>query len=111
MNDFDTVDAAREYLVARIMEEASREGVVISGEEHRMLFYSDSNLAVPETAKEFENKIALLIAHAGQYASEQGTLKPWNEAIAMLRREDYYLSVIIDLAHKIPRPQGHWPHL
>ena len=48
MNPFPSAREAKEFLVARIVEEARREGVPLSEVERKMLYFSETGWTLPD---------------------------------------------------------------
>jgi hypothetical protein len=111
---------AKEYLVGRIVGEARREGVPLSETETKMMYFSETAWTLPEIWEvneafdrdydqaEYEAKIAGLIRSFRANARERDTteLANWNEAVRVLRNEDHYLLVMIDVAGGSIAPVG-----
>lgn len=107
MNRFGTVRDAKEYLIRRILEQADRDGVVLSDVERKMLYFSESGWTLPNMMEisqefdqaydqdEYEKKIAQVIRRVRHQRNESGDDK-WDDAVQLLRCEDHYLLVLID---------------
>ncbi len=120
MAALQTARDAKEFLIARIVEEATRENVGLSEVERKMLYFSETHWTLPDIAAvsetfdreynqdEYERKITRLInaaaAHAYQHA-EQYDL--WWDAVRLLRKEDHYILVMFDNADLPPHPGSH----
>jgi len=48
MNPFHSVREAEEFLISRIVEEAQREGIVLSETERKMLYFSETAWTLPD---------------------------------------------------------------
>lgn len=112
MNHFPSAREAKEFLVSRIVEEATREGVPVSEIERKMLYFSEGFWTLPDIMKvndefereydndEYEKKIAGLIRNAHKHdlseGGEWGDL--WSDAIGTLAKEDHYILVMVDQA-------------
>jgi hypothetical protein len=106
---FSSVREAKEYLAARIVEEAERQELVLSEVEQKMLFFSETGWTLPDMAEvneefakgydgdEYEGTITGLVAllEARLRAGDAGELEEWNAAVEKLATEDHYLSVLI----------------
>jgi hypothetical protein len=117
------VRAAKEFLIAGIVDEAQREGVSLSDVERRMLYFSEENGEPDELYDlsdefeqsydrgEYETKIAGLICNARRRcrAEDKQEFDAWSRAIRTLRREDHYLVVMIDQAEASPFLPGGRP--
>ena len=110
-----TVDSAKQFLLDRINEQASKDGVTLSEVEKRMFLFSELSSAPDWEANEkfeaelddaeYERKIAKLLRRA--YAHDRKTSEStWREAMGALKREDFYGLVMVDQA-KIPRPKDY----
>jgi hypothetical protein len=98
-------------LVARIVEEANREGVPLSEVERKMLYFSETGWTLPnmkEVNEEFdrkydqddyERKIAGLIGNFEKRtrAENKQEWDTWTSAVRTFREEDHYLLVMMDL--------------
>ena len=112
MNQFATCRDAKEFLVARILDEAQRAGVPLSEVERKMLYFSETGWAPPdivETSRrfdseydqsEYETKIAQLIGDARKRACKENQQEcdAWSDAVSTLSKEDHYLLVMIQQA-------------
>jgi len=73
---FHSAREAKEFLISKIVEEAIREGTVLSEIERKMLYFSETDWTLPDVSAvsdefdrgydqgEFESKIAGLVRHA-----------------------------------------------
>jgi len=124
-NRFPSAREAKEFLVARIVEEAQREGVPLSEVERKELYFSEGYWTLPDMmdvndefdrecdANEYEKKIAKLIRSATRRARKDNHTEYdlWLKAIGRLRKEDHYILVMIDRANVGPRSRtGAWNH-
>jgi hypothetical protein len=119
MKRFRSARDAKEFLVARIVDEAQREGVSLSDVERKMLYFSETGWAPPDIMvtneefdrecdqDEYEKKIARIVHHAREGARKEGeeSLGAWSDAIRTLRKEDHYLLVMIDRSNSVERPR------
>jgi hypothetical protein len=110
--DFKTEREAKEYLAARIVEEAKREGAPLSEVERKMLYFTESGWTLPDMMAvneeferdydddEYEQKIGGLAARIrtrDAAESEQHQAK-WDDAVLKLSEGDHYLLVLIRMA-------------
>ncbi len=109
---------AKEFLIAKVIEEAGRENVPLSDVERKMLYFSETDESLPDiydvnaqfdrkyVQREYEAKIAGLIRKAYKSDSEGSAdgARRWEDAIRALRKEDHYILVMVDQAHL--RPPG-----
>jgi len=112
MTRFASAREAKEFLVARIAEEAQREGIPLSDVERKMLYFTETGWTLPDIVEvneqfdreysvaEYEKKIAGLIRNARQRdrKGDPQEFSAWSEAIGMLSKEDHYLLVMLDEA-------------
>ena len=112
MPSFPSAKEAKEFLVAQIVDEARREGVPLSEIERKMLYFSEGFWTLPDIMKvneefdqeydsdEYEKKIAGLIAGAFTRAKhdDSRSLQTWQDAFAVLDKEDHYLIVMAQQA-------------
>jgi hypothetical protein len=110
VTSFRTQTDAKQFLVARVIEQATSEGVHLSDAERHMLSWSESDpdftpdfdlAEAPEVAEAvFEPKMAALIRHAYDRdcrLNGQAALM-YDEALAKLSEGDHYISVIVEQA-------------
>ena len=108
--------AAKEFLVARIVQEARRRRVRLSEVEQKMLYFSESYPTLPNMEaiserfnvecddEKYETKIAKLSRSAFRQDCKEfpDMRRRWREAIKILKREDHYILVMLD----VPRSAG-----
>src|SRR5579863_3414985 len=114
--DFTNAETAVRFSVSRILDEAQRTGVPMSGVEREMLYFSEplrpGMAEINEIfdrdydSNEYEQKVARLIGNAREHARTQGESKVWAAAIRKVTEDDNYLGVMIDLAGASVRPRG-----
>ena len=118
--EFTNAREAKEFLVARIAEQAQRDGVPLSEVERKMLYFSETAWTLPEifeVNREFdrdydqllyEKKIATVIGNARNRArkEDKALSDDWSAASKVLSREDHYLTEMIRLADTVVRPHG-----
>ncbi len=100
---------AKEFIVSEIADEARRTGVSFSEVERKMLFFSETDLTVPDISevvqtfnrdyddRAYEQKVAGLINSARQRA-DRTKRAAWRRAEKCLARGDHYLGVILNHA-------------
>ncbi|MEO5937077.1 MAG: hypothetical protein ABIP81_07670 [Terriglobales bacterium] len=106
---FPSTQAAKEYLISRITDQAIYEQAPLSDAETKMLYYSgDGKTVADEVADQFEadspeyeDKVAGLLRR--RYEREQakgdfGEAKNFLEAAQLLATEDHYLTFVIEQA-------------
>jgi|GEM_PF-933177 hypothetical protein len=107
---------AKRFLVSRIAEEARRGHHPLSETEEKMLYWSENYPTLPDMAEvgqkfereydseKFEGKIARISRRAYQRDRRESpeNARHWREAIKLLKKEDHYILVMIDL----PRSAG-----
>jgi len=117
MNPFHSTREAKEYLISRIVEEAQREGIVLSATERKMLYFSETAWTLPDmdtvsdefdsayNQRDYETKIARLIRKVGKRVRKDSPAEydNWLRAIRRLESEDHYLLVMIKQAGLRPR--------
>jgi hypothetical protein len=120
MTRFASAREAKEFLVARIVDQAQREGVSLSEVERNMLYFSEAGWAPPDIMAtsdrfdrecdrtEYERKISRLIRSARKRArrEDKREFDAWSDAIRILDREDHYLLVMTERAGVVVRPRG-----
>ena len=102
---------AAQFLVEKIVSEASIAGVPLSDNERKMLLFSEISPTLPDMVEvnevfdrdydraEYESKISKLICHLRKREHKLNEAnRRWNEAVESLRGSDYYLLVMIDQA-------------
>jgi len=112
---------AKEFLVSRIVEEASRQQVRLSELERKMLYFSEAFPTLPDMVEvnekfeaeydgeKYEEKIKMLSKtafHRDQKESPE-MVPLWREAVKALNKEDHYILVMLDL----PRPPADFAKL
>jgi len=118
VNSFATGREAKEFLIAKIVEEASLEGVSLSEIERKMLYFTETAWTLPDIMQvndefdrdydqgKYEKKIARLIKNAGRRARKNSRedYATFLSAIRRLKREDHYILVMVQQAGL--RPPG-----
>jgi hypothetical protein len=118
LREFATQTEAKRFFVERILEQASRDSIFLSGTEQYMLSWSESDpdfkvdvgrastFEQETTDAKFESKIAQLIKHA--YEREASMKARYRAARAKLAEGDHYLLIMIDRALGL-RVRMWWP--
>jgi hypothetical protein len=115
---FHNVREAKEFLAARIAEEADREGAPLSEIERKMLFFSEVGWTLPDMMQvsddfdrdydqnDYERKIARLIKSVDKRLQKENPVgyQDWRSAIKFLKRKDHYINVMIHQV--VVRPPG-----
>jgi hypothetical protein len=110
MRSFDTESEARQFFVEKIIQQAQREGVRLSDDERQMLLWSESaadsradpalgeRLAVDISDADYESKIVGLLKGSfdTDTAADPSATQAWAAALAVLRRGDHYILVMIN---------------
>jgi hypothetical protein len=107
----DTI-AAKEFLISRVVDEATAERVKLSEIERKMLYFTEAHPSLPDIrevydeferkydADDYEDKIAALLKHArerDQHLSDSRE-QNWKDALDVLKREDHYILVMVHQA-------------
>ncbi len=113
-----TIDTAKQFLLGRISEQATTDGLMLTDLERRMFLFSETSpnpdweanekFEAEHDDSEYEQKIAKLLRHA--YAQDKQVpqnLEVWRDCLRTLRGEDFYGLVMVDQA-KISRPGAGW---
>ena len=108
-----TSDSAKQFLLSKLDEQASRDGVALDEIERRMFLFSElagrpdfeanEKFEKDYDSDEYESKVAKLLARSyarDKKAEDGGT--SWKAALKALGKEDFYGLVMVDQA-KIPR--------
>jgi hypothetical protein len=112
MTAFQSARDAKEFLIARIVEEARRESIPLSEVERKMLYFSETHWTLPDITSvseefdreynqdEYEEKITRLVKEAAIHDDRQSVKQYdlWWDAIRLLKKEDHYILVMIDSA-------------
>jgi hypothetical protein len=108
-----TAESAKQFLLSKLTEQASIDGVALDDVEKRMFLFSESSgnpdFEVQEkfdadySARTYESKISKLLrrSYSHDKRTEDGRAS-WRAALRALSREDFYGLVMVDQA-KIPR--------
>jgi hypothetical protein len=112
VQQFDSSQEAKEYLVSRIVHEAEREAVPLSETERKMMYFTETAWTLPdiwEVNQSFERdydqpayeaKIGELAQKAQARAASADELETWKRAVQVLKREDHYLLVLLTASVK-----------
>lgn len=108
-----TPDSAKQFLLSKLTEQASHDGVVLDEIERKMFLFSESSGSPDLDADErfekdydsrkYEARVSKLLrrSYAGDKKTEDGK-SSWKAALKALSREDFYGLVMVDQAG-IPR--------
>jgi hypothetical protein len=114
--------AAKQFLIARILEEAELEHVHLSDVEKKMLYFTEVHPSLPDIyeinaeferdydSDEYEGKVAGLLKKARGRDNSSSSIREqeWNDAIDALKEEDHYILVMAYCAfpeyRKVLRP-------
>jgi hypothetical protein len=113
-----TIDSAKEFLLAKVRDQAARDGVTFDDIEQRMFLFSETSGPPDMEAEErfdgsydanaYEAKVTKLLRKA--YAHDKRNAdrkKEWKDALKALSPEDFYGLVMVDQAN-IPRVDVGW---
>src|SRR5271155_2232296 len=112
MKAFHSGREAKEFLICQLVAEAQSENVPLSEVERKMLYFSETGWTLPDIMdvndafdrdydqNEYEKKIAHLIRNATKRKRKENRadFASWISAARKLKKEDHYLSVMIDYA-------------
>lgn len=112
MHHFSNAREAKEFLISRIVAEAQRENVPLSEIECKMLYFSETAWTLPNIMEvndefdreydqaEYEKKISRLIRNETRRLRKENPedFSSWVSAARKLKKEDHYISVMIDNA-------------
>lgn len=107
-----TAEEARRFFIDRIVAEAERQGKPLSGNERRMLSWSEVEpgcVADPELAEALANEISdhdyeakvsrlLVAAYERELSASPAAKDEYRAAYSVLKRGDYYLMVMVQQA-------------
>jgi hypothetical protein len=111
-----TVDTAKQFLLTRVVEQATTDNVSLSDIEKRMFLFSEVSQNPPDwdanekfeseyDSGDYEKKITKLLRVAyGHDKKDPAKLETWTQSLKALAKEDFYGLVMVDQA-KIPRPK------
>jgi hypothetical protein len=123
MDHFLSTREAKEFLISKIVAEAERENVPLSEVERKMLYFSQTDWTLPdimEVSDEFdkdydqakyEKKVTHLIRNETRRLRKESPhdFASWIGAIRKLKKEDHYITVMIDEAGvSTGRVSGQW---
>jgi hypothetical protein len=108
MNSVD----AKQFLIARVIEEAELEQVRLSDVEKKMLYFTEVYPSLPDIyevnaefersydADAYEDKVAALLKNARDRDSypSPGREQEWKDALDALKKEDHYILVMVHQA-------------
>jgi hypothetical protein len=104
--------AAKEYLVSQIVQQAQRENVPLSDIERKMLHFTEVVETIPDIyevndqfekeydSAEYEAKISSLLHNARERVQAESSdgAERWQQAEQDLNKEDHYLGVMVILS-------------
>jgi hypothetical protein len=108
-NHFPTEREAKEFLVAKIVEEAQREGISLSEIERKMLYFSETGWTLPNIMdvndefdqnydqNEYEKKVTRLARNLTKRLRQDNRDEygSWADAVRTLSKGDHYILVMI----------------
>ena len=106
----NNVETAKQFLVAKLLEQAALDGVPISDTEKRMFLFSETSQDPPDFEaaekfdeeyddEEYETKITQLLKRAFARDKQTKDAKDsWKKHLAALEDEDFYGLVMVDQA-------------
>lgn len=101
--------AAKQFFISRVIEEAGVEQVSLSEVEKKMLYFTEVHPSLPDIyevnaqferdydSDEYEARIVGLLKHArdrDSHSSPNGE-QNWKDALDALKKEDYYILVML----------------
>jgi hypothetical protein len=106
--------AAKQFLITRVLEEASCEHVQLSEVEQKMLHFTEDYPSLPDiyevasdfqqnyASDEYENKIAALLTNARSRdeAKSESRAQVWKDALTVLSKADHYILVMTNQAFR-----------
>jgi hypothetical protein len=106
---------AKQFLVSRITEEASRRHVRLSELERKMLYFSEGYPTLPDImemneqfeaeydSEKYEEKIKKLSKNAFRRDQRESpeNIPLWREAVKVLNKEDHYILVMLDVPRSL----------
>ncbi len=104
--------AAKQFLISRVIEEATSEGVPLSDVEKKMLQFTEVHPTIPDIyevndefernydSDEYEAKITQLLKNAREQDEQNNPNQgqEWNDALNALQKEDHYILVMVNQA-------------
>ncbi len=99
--------AAKKFLIGKVVEQATLDGINLSSDEKAMLAFSEEDgtpideemverFDTTHDSESYEAKIALLIKRAWIRDRTAGKLKGWQQSFKAIRDRDFYLLVMLD---------------
>src|ERR1700748_2177048 len=100
--------AAKQFLIAKILQEAELSQVQLSDVERKMLYFTEQHPTLPDIlqvnaqfeseydADEYEEKIVKLLKSARSRDLSQSPeyKEMWDDAVSALKQEDHYILVM-----------------
>ena len=101
--------AAKQFLIARVIEEAELQQVLLSDVEKKMLYFTEVHPSLPDIyeinaefernydAAEYEDKVAALLRSARDRDSRPSPVREqeWKDALDAVKKEDHYILVMV----------------
>jgi len=101
--------AAKQFLIARVIEEAELQQVLLSDVEKKMLHFTEVHPSLPDIyeinaefernydAAEYEDKVAALLRSARDRDSRPSPVREqeWKDALDAVKKEDHYILVMV----------------
>ena len=100
---------AKDFFAQQVAEQATLEGLPLSGIEKRMMYFTESDPLSCEDpvalntefeaqydTDEYEAKVSGLLQHAHARVQDSKIEEAWDEAVSELRKGDHYLLVLLD---------------
>jgi hypothetical protein len=110
-----TSDSAKQFLLSKLVEQASHDDVELDDVEKRMFLFSESSGSTDFEAQEkfdsgydtraYESKVAKLLKRSYAHDKKVNESTSWKGALDALSHEDFYGLVMVDQA-KIPRSRA-----
>jgi hypothetical protein len=105
-------NAAKQFLISRVIEQAEFEHAPLSEIERKMLYFTEVHPTLPDIdevnaefdrrydADEYEAKVVGLLRNAHTCDSRDSPMREqqWEDALAALKKQDHYILVMTDLA-------------
>jgi hypothetical protein len=106
----DAVETSKQFLLAKLLEQATLDGVPVSDVEKRMFLFSETSQNPPDFEavekfdeeyddEEYEEKITELLKRSFSRDKQNKDAKDiWKKHLAALKDEDFYGLVMVDKA-------------
>jgi hypothetical protein len=107
-------NAAKQFLISRVVEQSEFERVPLSKVEKKMLYFTEVHPSIPNIyevneefqrnydSDEYEAKVANLLKNARDHDRNKSANgdQQWKEVLEALKKEDHYILVMADLAFR-----------